>query len=99
MEEAGGVVAHVADGVVVQVAGHAVVEVAGGGAGGPPAEAAVPGQWARCMEIFFFRKKPSPRANCASWRISAERVHPLSRRRGLRLYRSTESPSPRANSR
>jgi hypothetical protein len=54
MEEAGGVVAHVADGVVVQVAGHAVVEVAGGGAGGPPAEAAVPAQWARCLGIFFF---------------------------------------------
>jgi hypothetical protein len=55
MDVAGGVVVQMADVAVVEVAGCAVVEVAGctvvevvcGGAGGEPAEAAVPGQWAR----------------------------------------------------
>jgi hypothetical protein len=40
-------VVQVAGGAVVEVVGRAVVEVACGGAGGQPAEAAVPGQWAR----------------------------------------------------
>jgi hypothetical protein len=43
--------------VVVDVASGAMVEVAGGGAGGQPAEAAVPGQWAHCLGIFFFLGK------------------------------------------
>jgi hypothetical protein len=65
MEVAGGVVVQMTDvavvqvavGAVVEVVGRAVVEVACGGAGSQPAEAAVPGQWARTAWGFFcFRK-------------------------------------------
>jgi hypothetical protein len=53
MEVADGVVVEVAGGAVVEVAGCTVVEVAGSSAW-RPAEAAVPGQWAHCLGIFFF---------------------------------------------
>jgi hypothetical protein len=54
---AGRVVVQDAGGAVVEVAGRVVVEVACGGAGGQPAEAAVPGQWARTtwgLSFFMF---------------------------------------------
>jgi hypothetical protein len=53
MEVADGVVVEVAGGAVVEVAGCTVVEVAASNAW-RPAEAAVPGQWAHCLGIFFF---------------------------------------------
>jgi hypothetical protein len=49
-----GAVVEVAGRAVVQVVGGAVVEVACGGAGGQPAEAAVPGQWAPLPGDYLF---------------------------------------------
>jgi hypothetical protein len=54
VQVAGGAVVEVAGGAVVEVAGRVVVELAGGGAGGQPAEAAVPGQWARTAWGYLF---------------------------------------------
>jgi hypothetical protein len=101
VQVAGGAVVEVAADAVVEVAAGAVVEVACGGAGGQPAEAAVPGQWARTAWVLSFFVLGNSLRRELKVPLGAYPLRGSTHALGEGSFAGTvsaERPSPRANS-